>query len=696
MRRSFFMYFLVFLGMLAVLVRVFQIQVIEGDEWRQKSENLTIDYRTIEAVRGNIYAVDGSLLATSVPKYEVRFDPNADALTDDVFYGQIDSLAFALANLFKDRSAQSYKSELTNARLKGKRYYLIRRNVKFTDLKEMRDFPMFRMGRYKGGFIYLQQNKRQLPFRILASRTIGYDRENGARVGLEAAYRKELRGVSGKRLEKKIAGGTWMPLSDSDDIEPQDGYDLVTTIDINIQDVAEAALMRQLEQQQAAYGCVVLMEVKTGEIRAIANLSKGADGFYRERYNYAIGASTEPGSTIKLASWMALLEDGYVDLDDKIQTGNGKYVFYKTTMYDSHEGGFGEITVKEAFALSSNIAIAKTVEKFYKKDPQQFINHLYQMRLNQPLGVEISGEGKPYIKSANDSTWSGLSLPWISHGYELELTPLQILTFYNAVANNGKMMKPMFAKAITNYGDVVKEFQPVVLKDAIASPETIKKARTMLELVVTNGTAKNLRNASFSIAGKTGTAQISQGKTGYKSGKVSYQASFCGYFPADKPLYSCIVVVNAPSRNVYYGNQVAGPIFKEIANKVYSTSLSVHEELVAQERAGTRPMIPISKNGYFSDLSTVYKALEIPYKGAESQEWVMVKTQRDTASLLTKRFAQDVVPNVVGMAIEDAIYLLENKGISVVVEGRGEIKQQSIAAGEKINGRGMKITLKLA
>ena len=243
----------------------------------------------------------------------------------------------------------------------------------------MRDFPIFRRGKYKGGFITVQQNKRQLPFRLLAARTIGYDRENGARVGLEAAYRKDLAGISGKRLEKKIAGGTWMPLSDSDDIEPQDGYDLVTTIDINIQDVAEAALMRQLEEQEAAYGCVVLMEVGTGEIRAIANLSKGADGSYKERFNYAIGAATEPGSTIKLASWMALLEDGYVDLDDKIQTGNGKHVFYKTTMYDSHEGGFGEITVKEAFAKSSNIAVATTVEKYYKSDPQKFINHLYQM-----------------------------------------------------------------------------------------------------------------------------------------------------------------------------------------------------------------------------------------------------------------------------------------------------------------------------
>jgi len=689
------MFMLVGIGMLAVLARVLQIQVIEGDEWRQKSENLTIDYRTIEAVRGNIYAIDGSLLATSVPKYEVRFDPNADAISEKFFKENIDSLAWSLANLFQDKTQRAYRTDLVNARMKKKRYYLIRRNVKFTELKAMRDFPIFRRGRFHGGFIYVQQNRRQLPFRVLAARTIGYDRENGARVGLEAAYRKELAGISGKRLEKKIAGGTWMPLSDSDDIDPQDGYDLVTTIDINIQDVAEAALLRQLEEQQAQYGCVVLMEVETGEIRAIANLSQNSDGSYSERYNYAIGAATEPGSTIKLASWMALLEDGYVDLDDKIQTGKGKYKFYNTVMSDSHEGGFGEITVKEAFALSSNIAIAKTVEKYYKKDPQKFINHLYQMRLNQPLGVEIAGEGTPFIKSANDSTWSGLSLPWISHGYELALTPLQLLTFYNAVANDGKMMKPMFAKSITNYGVPVQEFEPVVLKEAVASPETIRKARIMLEAVVTEGTGKNLRNASFSIGGKTGTAQLSTGTKGYKY-KKSYQASFVGYFPADKPLYSCIVVVNAPSRNVYYGNLVAGPIFKEIANKVYSTSLDAQDELVAEKVSSSRPRIPISKNGDYDDLAEVYKELDIQYNEQESAEWVSVSTGTENVKVTPRLFKENLVPNVVGMNVEDAIFLLENKGVKVIIEGRGVVKQQSILPGEVIPKRGFKIKLKLA
>ena len=453
---------------------------------------------------------------------------------------------------------------------------------------------------------------------------------------------------------------------------------------------------RQLKAHGAEYGCVVLMEVKTGEIRAIANLTRTDSGKYAEAFNWAIGSATEPGSTIKLASWMALLEDGYVDLDDKIETGNGKYTFYQNTMYDSHEGGFGEITVEEAFAVSSNIAIAKTVEKYYKSDPQKFINHLYQMRLNQPLGVEISGEATPYIKSANDSTWSGLSLPWISHGYELKLTPLQILTFYNAVANDGKMMKPMFAKSITSYGRPVKTFYPTVLKKEIASAETIKKARKMLERVVTDGTAQNLQNASFSIAGKTGTAQISQGKDGYKRNKTNYQGSFVGYFPADKPLYSCIVVVNAPSRNVYYGNLVAGPIFEEIANKVYSTSLNAQEKLVASRGSDSRPHIPIAKNGKYDDLKVVYEQLGIPYISPENSEWVAISTGKDTANVTPRKFIQKLVPNVVGMAAEDAIYLLENSGIKVEIEGRGVVKQQSILPGQNIPSGGAKIRLRLA
>ncbi|HBH05863.1 MAG TPA: cell division protein [Flavobacteriales bacterium] len=684
LRRAYLLYFLIGMGMLAIVFRIFQIQVIEGSIWKSKAENLTIDFRKIEAVRGNIYAKDGSLLATSVPKYEIRFDPNTESLSDEDFYANVDSLAWCLANLFQDYSPEAYRERLVQGRKSGARFMLVRRNAKYTELSELRAFPIFRRGRYGGGFIYLQHNKRQRPFRHLAARTIGYDRQEVLPVGLEGAYRKALRGVSGQRLMQKIAGNVWMPISDDNDIEPVDGYDLVTTLDINIQDVAENALLKQLVKHDAQYGCVVLMEVQTGEIRAIANLSRDEEGRYYENYNYAIGASTEPGSTFKLATFMAALEDGHIELTDSVETGNGKYEFYGTPMYDSKEGGYGTITVKDAFAYSSNIAAARIAEKYYKDTPQEFVNRLYQMGLNRPTGVEIAGEGKPFIKSANDPSWSGLSLPWMSHGYEVSLTPLQILTFYNAVANDGQMMKPMFARRIEKHGEVHKIFDPIVLEKSIASKKTIEKSKEMLEAVVEYGTAINLKGAGFKIAGKTGTAQISRGKYGYD--KVSYQASFCGYFPANNPLYSCIVVVNAPSRNVYYGNLVAGPIFREIANKVYSTTLDAQEEIsdFNGQLASGRPLIPVSKNGIEKDLTQVFNAIGVPYVDECDGFWVSTQTGTDQVAMKEVSTVENLVPNVVGMDAEDAVYLLENSGLRVLLEGRGVVKRQSIQAGVRI------------
>lgn len=693
LKRVYLLYLLVGVFGLAIVVKVVQVMFVEGEYWRQKAENLTVAYRTIDAVRGNIYAVDGSLLATSVPIYEVRFDPNAEAITDAFFGEYVDTLAQCLNRLFDDKSVLEYKRELVAARNNGERYHLIRRNVKYTDLKRMRSFPIFERGRYKGGFIYIQQNKRQRPFRVLAARTIGYDRDGVTPVGLEGAYSDELRGVSGKRLMKKIAGGVWMPVSDENEVEPEDGADLVSTIDVNIQDVAEYALLKQLQKHDAAHGCVALMEVQTGEIRAIANLQRGSDGRYYESYNYAVGASTEPGSTFKLASYMAAMEDGFIEPDQKIETGAGKFEFYGTPMYDSKEGGYGTITIKQAFALSSNIAIAKVIDKYYHGNPQAFIDRLYAMGLNKPLGLEIAGEGKPFIKSADDETWSGISLPWISHGYELQLTPLQILTLYNGVANDGRMMKPMFVKAIQKHGKVVQRYQPVVLKEKIASDETIRKARELLEAVVDSGTATNLRNADYRVAGKTGTAQIAKGKYGYD--KVSYQASFCGYFPADDPLYSCIVVVNAPSRQVYYGNLVAGPIFKEIADKVYSTSIQFHEELQLAESTD-QIRIPVSKNGFAPDLAMVFDEIGVNYKRqAENADWVRTQTRTDSVYMVSGQPTGSLVPNVRGMAPEDAIYLLENMGLKVEIEGRGVIRQQSLQPGQRIQ-EGATIKLQLA
>lgn len=691
MIRVYVMYILLAVFSAGIVIKTGQIMFVQGDEWREKAENLTLKYHTIEAARGNIYDHKSRLLATSVPIYEVRFDPNADALTDAVFNQHIDSLAYRLSGLFRDKSAFQYKRQLVNARNNKERYHLIKRKVNYTELQQLRTFPIFRKGRYKGGFIYIQQNRRQKPFRVLAARTIGYDRENES-VGLEGAYSETLSGTGGKRLMKKIAGGVWMPVNDANEVEPEDGADLVTTIDINIQDVAENALLKQLQKHDANHGCVVLMEVNTGEIRAIANLTRGSDQNYYESYNYAIGAGSEPGSTIKLASFMAAMEDGYIDLDTEIETGNGKHLFYNTPMFDSKEGGYGTIKAKRAFAVSSNIAIAKIIDKYYRSEPQRFVDKLKDFHLNEPTGVEIAGEGIPYIKDADDKTWSGITLPWMSHGYELRLTPLQILTFYNAVANNGKMVKPRFTSAVTKHGKTIKRFDPVVLKEQIASKETIAKAREMLEEVVNAGTAGNLSNAAYKVAGKTGTAQIAKGATGYD--KVLYQASFCGYFPADDPKYSAIVVVNAPSKNVYYGNLVAGPIFKEIADKVYSTSVNFHREFLAQ-RDENAIHLPVSKNGDYSRLSQVFTSIGVPYKtGTSRAEWVTTQTGRDTVKIFEKEFIDNLVPNVRGMALQDAVFILENMGLRVSAKGKGAVKMQSLPPGTRIQ-KGTEIKLRL-
>ena len=686
MRRVYPIYMLLILFGIGIIFKIGQVQFIEGDHWQELAKSYSTKHRKIDAIRGNIYASDGSLIATSVPKYEVRFDLNAEAITNDLFAKNIDTLCLELSKLIPEKSKNQWKAELTQARKNGARYHLIRRKLSYTQIKKMRQFPLFNRGKYKGGFISIQQNKREKPFQVLASRTIGYSRDNSKPVGLEGAYNKLLSGTQGLQLMQKIAGGIWMPIEDENEIEPEDGADVVTTIDINIQDVAENALLEQLIKQDADHGCVVLMEVATGEVKAIANLNKTKSGKYWETYNYAVGESTEPGSTFKLASLIAALEDGYIDLTDSVETGKGVFKFYDRKMYDSRVGGYGKITIKRAFEVSSNIAVARTISENYRSNPQKFIDRLYKMNLHQKLGIKIYGEGEPRIKSANDPTWSGISLPWISHGYEVSVTPLQILTFYNAVANDGKMVKPRFVKEIRKIGVPIKTFGPEVINPAICSKATIEKAKAMLEGVVQQGTATNLKNANFKIAGKTGTAQIYNTKTGYKTDKqVSYQASFVGYFPANNPMYSCIVVVNAPSKNVYYGNLVAGPIFKEIADKVYATSIQLHKELQNTTHLAERTPIPVSKNGNRYDLDNVYSKLKVPssQKG-ENATWVAASTGRDKVTLYKRVFKLGIVPNFIGMDLKDAIYIIENMGLKADFSGKGTIKEQTPSAGSKV------------
>ena len=694
-------YFAVCLFGVAIVGKALTIQLIEGGELKKKVQTRTLRDKSIDAVRGNIYSSDGSLLATSIPIYEVRFDPNADAISDVLFAEKVDTLAWSLSELFKDRSPASYRKELISAREKGSRYHLIRRNIKYTQLKQMKNFPLFRRGKYKGGFITIQQNKRAIPFQMLAARTIGYERKDISPVGLEGAYSDVLSGIDGKRLMQKISGGVWMPVGDADEVEPEDGMDIYTTIDVNLQDVAENALMKQLVKHEADHGTVVLMEVATGAVKAIANLKRTTSGSYYEGYNYAIGESTEPGSTFKLPALIAALEDGYVDMGDIIDCGDGSKQYYDRIMYDSNhdDGGWGKITVQRILEVSSNIGMAEIITKSYSENPQQFIDHLAKMNLRDKLGIEIEGEGKPYIKNTSEDTWSGISLAWMAHGYELQVTPLQILAFYNAVANGGRMVKPKFVEKITKGRKVVKEIQTEVLNPRICSKETIEKVQSALEGVVSNGTASNLRNADYKIAGKTGTAQIANNRGGvnaYKDkSKVSHQASFVGYFPADNPQYSCIVVINAPSRNVYYGNLVAGPIFKEVADKVYANSLEMHEEL-EQQKFFANSAIPYSKHGYKDNIEQVFSALDIPVKSSAGDEnWVVTSTQSKGVQLAPRAIRENLVPNVVGMGLRDAIYLLENQGLRVKISGAGVVKSQSLTAGERIQ-QGQQIQIELS
>ena len=682
----------IFMLAFAILIfgKIFYLQFIDDNKWKEKAQTLTLKDITIESNRGDILATDGRLLASSIPYYEIRMDTRSTGMNNEIFNSGIDSLSYKLSELFQDKPAVEYKNELINARKNGERFHLVKRRVNYNQLKKIKTFPIFRFGQYKGGFIALQTNLRIQPHVSLASRTIGYitKGEGGNVVGIEGAFDKEMKGVEGVRLMQRLNGNVWMPIHDGNEVEPKDGMDVVTTIDVDIQDVAENALLKQLTRHEAQHGTAVLMEVSTGEIKAIVNLERNSKGQYKESYNYAIGESRAPGSTFKLASIIALLEDGYVDLQDTVNTGNGEIMYYDQKIVDTKRGGHGILTVQEVFEVSSNVGISKLITDYYTGKEEKFIRRLYEMNLNNRLGFDIKGEGKPEIKYPGDKLWSGVSLPQMSIGYEVRLTPLQMLTLYNAIANNGKMVKPKFVRGLMYHGDWVKSFDSEILKQSICSRSTLRKVKVMLEGVVERGTARNLKNENYKIAGKTGTAQIANKETGYKDkSRISYQASFVGYFPADNPKYSCIVVVNAPSRNVYYGNLVAGPVFKEIADKVYATNFDMHEGLnLATNETTEEIKIPYTKNSYKDELKFALTDLGIEVNDEEaSSDWVLTTKLDSCVKLSNRSVSENLMPNVKGMGVKDAVYILENLNLSVELQGRGTSLKQSITPGSRIS-----------
>jgi cell division protein FtsI (penicillin-binding protein 3) len=706
--RAYLVYIVMCVFAVAILYRIFVIQFEEGDEWKRKAEAFTTKVFEIEAVRGNIFDVNGNLLATSLPYYEVGVDINAPGIDNKLFKANRDSLAYMLCELFKDKPKKEYLKLLKDARESGDRYVVLKRNVSYKDLQTLKTFPIFRKGR-RGGLVTLQTNKRERPFQLLAARTIGMARNGIKPVGLEGAYDSVLTGISGKRLMQKIAGDVWRPINDENEVEPKDGSDLYTTIDVNIQDVASHALMKTLVKNNASHGCAVLMEVKTGEIKAIANLTRGDkdSSNYNESFNYAIGYPTEPGSTFKLASLLAVFDDYGVSLNEKVEVGNGRTAYYNKEVKDVHAPESPILSVQRVFETSSNVGVTKIITKYYSKNPQQFVDKLKSFHLNGVMGISIPGEGVCRIKNVKDKDWSGVTLPQMSYGYESLMTPLKTLALYNAVANDGRMVKPKFVREIQRNGKVVKTFGTEVLSEQIAKKESIAKAKTMLEGVVKNGSGKTLNITAFTVGGKTGTAQIAKlgkrtgsGKTAYGDvGDRSYQASFVGYFPADKPLYTCIVVINSPSNGVYYGAAVAGPVFKEIAEKVYSSSLNCIEPLNDKKDLLTKaPQVIKTQN---AEIQGICKALSIPNKSTGDSNKYVSKNQNDSTrvvlveSNLESMLKKGIVPNLQGLSAKDALYLLENNGLHVRLFGMGTVQKQSVEAGKKF-AKGDKINLILS
>lgn len=678
--------FVIFIGcMLLVIGKIISLQFIQNDKWETELAKYESAEREVKADRGDILDCKGKLLASSIPSYQIHMDMRAGGLTNELFYKNVDSLAICLSRLIKDKSKSQYKNDLLNAHRNGKRYYrVIRRKVSYTEYKKIKKFPLFHLGKNTSGFIAQKYDQRKLPFGVLAARTIGTYNPISDRgtVGIENAYNSYLQGISGTEIRKKVPGS----MLSIKEIEPISGKSIKTTIDIDIQDIVETALLKQMEAYKPEFGTAIVMDVKTGDIKAIANLGKTSSNHYAENYNYAIGARMEPGSTFKLASFMVALEDGVINLNDTIDTGNGTYKYFNVKLTDSHKGGYGRITIKEVFELSSNIGTSKIIYKHYKNQPEKFVNRLYAMSLNEPLNIGIKGERKPYIKYPGTDSWSGISLPWMSFGYEISQVPLHTLTFYNAVANDGRMVRPRLVTDIIQQGKSIKHFPTTVINPSICSKKTIKQAQELLVGVVENGTAQNLNKTHLKIAGKTGTARVANDNEGYRSDKnhIKYRASFCGYFPADNPAYSCIVLVESPSQKGIYGNVVAGTVFREIADKIYAQSYDLqttNEHLIEK----TDYNVPVSMDGNCEELLKVFSELNTDVRNnGRQEEWINTYNRNDHIEIKGQVLQDNIMPDVTGMGAKDAIFLLENYGLKVKISGCGSVKHQSIPKGTRI------------
>ena len=677
-----------------ILGKAFYIQQVQGKYWRSLSDSLHQHIEEVDAERGTIYSEDGQMLSTSIPQFDVYIDFVAEGLREKSgkrFRENLDSLSYCLSNLFKDKTSGEYKQILQQGYKNKDRYFTLRKNISYRDYQTLRNFPLVRMGKNKSGFIADGKSIRLNPYKMLAFRTIGLARDS-FKVGLEMSYDSLLKGNSGKRLVRSIAGGVSVPVDDYQ-IEPENGKDIVTTLDVFIQEVTENALMKMMIGNEAEQGCALVMETKTGKIKAIANLGKRSSGNYFEDFNYAIIPS-EPGSTFKLATMIALLEDKKVSLNTTVNLQGGTWQINGQTVYDSEQHGRNDVTIKQAFELSSNVGMAKLAWMNYGTKPSEFLKHLHLLHMDTLTGIDITGERKPIIYKPGNKSWSATTLPWMAFGYNLSITPLQTLTLYNAVANNGKMMRPYLLNAVTDEGEILKKFNPIITNEKICSEATLVQLKECLEGVCIAGTAKELfKNTPYKVAGKTGTALVADGKYTYAD-KV-YQTSFAGYFPADNPQYTIVVVIkNKPNAVLHYGATVAGPVFKEIADRLYTTYV---------REAKFNGITPLKNDsafysyaGYKNDMQQIMNTLKINYKDQSNlnEEWVNVNGTTASMAVIKKMVDGGLMPILKGMGLKDAITICENLGLMVNVKGKGKVLNQSINVGQVI-AKGQTINIEL-
>lgn len=681
---------------ICILIKAGIVMFAERQYWNDVADRFIKENVILKPNRGNILSSDGKLMASSLPEYRIYMDFQAGGINKDtLLMNHLTEICEGLNRIFPDKSITEFKSHILKGRKSKSRNYLIYpKRISYIQYKEAKRLPVFNLNKYKGGFHEVAFNQRKKPFGSLAARTLGdvyADAEQGAKNGIELAFDTILKGKEGLTHRQKVKNKYLNII----DIEPVDGCDLVTTLDVDMQDICEKALIDKMKEINANVGVVVLMEVATGEVKAIVNMTKGRDGNYYEMRNNAISDMLEPGSTFKTASMMVALEDGYITPETEVNTGNGVMQMYGRQMKDHnwHRGGYGKIDATHIMMYSSNIGVSYIIDKYYGSNQQKFVDGLKRMSIDQSLNLQIAGEGKPNIRGPKQRYFAKTTLPWMSIGYETQVPPINILTFYNAIANNGTMVKPKFVKSAIHEGEVIKTYETEIINPKICSDRTLAYIREMLRRVVYDGLGKQAGSKQFQVAGKTGTAQISQGAIGYKSGQMNYLVSFCGFFPAEAPKYSCIVSIQKPGLPAS-GGQMAGTVFGKIAERVYAKDL----RLPLTHAIDTNTVvIPQVKPGEINETKRVLDGIKVATKlpvnyTKNKVDWCAPHQGTNAVVLEHRDVMPEFIPSVIGMGAKDAVYLLESKGLKVKLDGTGKVKRQSLANGTRIR-KGQTINL---